>query len=747
MKAPLQSIINKLRTENKDYTNFSILLEEIRRSEESISKDEILDLVVNDYRLQLHTTPNSLAKLVSDLVKDREYCNAIDICCGTGNILYYLQNQIDNLTGVEINENVAALTSYFNPDINLITADSFQYTFPTNYDLVVGNLPWGLSINYEGKQLKAEEAFIRKAFELCSTNGDIVLIVPYTILFNSSFNDFRKEFASHLKLVLGLPSGTMRNSSVKTAILHFSRQKHKKTQVGLIDNLNDLDKPVSSFIQKGLSTEEMQERWDPEYFINQDKAVYKELAQIETKKLSELASIIKGRHFQKEELQSTGDFIYLKPIHIQGADLDTTKSMSFIRKDQLKDIHLAYIAQPGDIIISTVFNELKLYVYKNGDPPAIISNNLAIIRSSNDDYILSYLQTEDGKRIFSEQAQDISKGIVVPVVSIKDLQNIRIPILPFSELNQLGNRSIEKSNATQLESMLAVLNEYKEQVLALKSENTELKLAKNFFEDRFERIENKLNEVNQKLDTLLEEIRALSSDFKRIKELPREEEERLFKLYQSLDQKLDSIYKEQTLTIDNYIEEIKRWLDLWELLDKESQKFLPIAEFIFDELSRIPEADYSPFVVQYCRSLENEILKKLFEAYHSEGLIDVDVAQLITHDLGHPKTGKFADMVKRGKTTYTMGDMNFIMSLLKSDGNTLKESYLLQHFRDFATRFFDNRILETSFLNDLKKITSDYRNKAAHPYVIGLDLAKECQLLLRKNLNLFLESKKTTNGQ
>src|SRR5690606_12264445 len=134
MKNHLQHIINQLRSQGKDYTHFKTFLEAIKASGLDVSKDEILEFVANDYRIQLHTTPNSIAKLISHLAQKNKPQSAIDICCGTGNILYYLQNEIDDVTGVEIAENVAALTNYFIPDLHIITADSFQYPFSRKYD-------------------------------------------------------------------------------------------------------------------------------------------------------------------------------------------------------------------------------------------------------------------------------------------------------------------------------------------------------------------------------------------------------------------------------------------------------------------------------------------------------------------------------------------------------------------------------------------------------------------------------------
>ena len=758
MNKSLQNIINKLRTDNRDYTDFKTLLAEIEKSEDAIVKDDILELVENDFRLQLHTTPNGIAQMMAEIGKPNHYNNAIDICCGTGNILYYLQNQIDDLTGVEISENVAALTSYFNHDIKLITADSFHYTFSKYYDLVVGNLPWGMPVVYNGKHLKSEEAFIRKAFDLCNLNGEIIFIVPYNLLFGTAFSEFRKEFSANLKLILGLPAETMRNTNVKTAILHFSKQLNDKVEIGLIDYVNDIGKSYKNFIKNEIKSNELQNRWDPEYFISHEKSVYKELANIETKKLEEFAAIIKGKSFKPDVLQDEGDFLYLKPIHIQGDHLDYTKATMYVQKEHLKESHFQCIAQPGDIIISTIFTDLKLYIFKKGDPPSIISNNLAIIRSANDDYIMSYLQTEDGRRIFSEQAKDIRIGITIPHISIKDLQSILIPILPIANLNSFGDRNIEKSDRDELLNHKFLLNElrmsnnresppnfsivHESKVIYSLKERNEDYVSFNFIIDRLHKIELQLKKVNKKLDNLLEVFNDLSSDFLRIKNIERNEEERIFKLCQTLDQKLNIIYKEQTLTIENYIEGIKRWLDLWDILDIESKKFLPIAEFIFDELNRIPEADYSPFIVQYCRALENEILKKLFEMYHAEGLNGVNRKELVLEDLANEGTSVFAKMVIKDDMRYELGKMSRIMSYLKEGGNTLKNSKLLQHFRAFVVKYFEKQILANDFLNDLDKIRDEFRNKAAHPHILELHIAKECQVLLRKNLNLFLESQK-----
>lgn len=747
MNKQLQHIVNQLKAEGKDYTDFNVLLNTIKASGLGISKDEILDFVSNDYRIQLHTTPNSIAKLISHLSLANQPKSAIDICCGTGNILYYLQNEIDDLTGVEIVENVAELTKYFIPELHIISADSVKYPFSRKYDLVVGNVPIGMRIELDGKLILGEEAFLRKAHELLTESGRAILHVPYSVLISGQFKYFRNDFVNYLQEVIALPARSIRNINIKTALLVLNKIENNDVKLTQLQHLENLDKEYKNTNPVAYPKDLLIERWDPEFHLTKESSFYKELDNFQTKELKDLAEIIKGKMIPAESLHEQGDYLYLKPIHLQKDGLQLVSGLKYVCKDTLSEKDLRFILQPGDIVISTIFNDLKMYVYQTGDVQAIASNNLAIIRTSKQDYIFSYLQTDEGKRIFKTQAEDLRKGVTIPHLSLKDLASIKIPILPIADLNALGDASISRSTEAQLRDALEQLSEYKDQVQALEKEKESFTSLIAFIDNRFNRVESQLEVMNKKLDDLLSLLKELKTDFEQIQKLPREEEEKLFKLCQKIDAKLDSVYNKERQTIESYIEEIKRWLDLWELLDLQSQKFLPIAEFIFDELSKLEDADYAPFVVQYCRTLENEILKKLFELYHTKGLEGVNRNELVKAELDNQKTAKFAQMVMKDKMTYTLGDMNFIMALLKQGGNTLNESPLLQHFRAFTISYFDEKIVEVEFLKDVNKLTNDFRNKAAHPYSINVDLAKECQSLLRKSLNMFLESVKGRTGQ
>ncbi|MBD2319128.1 DNA methyltransferase [Phormidium tenue] len=194
----------------------------------------------------------------------------------------------------------------------------------------------------------------------------------------------------------------------------------------------------------------------------------------------------------------------------------------------------------------------------------------------------------------------------------------------------------------------------------------------------------------------------------------------------------------QSISIDHYISAVCLWLtiDRWEQLDIASQSFLPQAELLFENIEQTNSQDYSPFILQYCRALENELLIKLFTAY-TDDLYNrcEDINAFLADDLKNEKTNKFAKLLKQRKSTYTLGDMNHIMGFLKANGETLNKSLLLQDFRGFTVKYFGESIVDVKYLNQIKRINEDFRCKAAHPYILDIEIAKRCRDQVRECIN------------
>ena len=204
----------------------------------------------------------------------------------------------------------------------------------------------------------------------------------------------------------------------------------------------------------------------------------------------------------------------------------------------------------------------------------------------------------------------------------------------------------------------------------------------------------------------------------------------------------------------DYIECVSKWLvSGWDDLHENSKTYLPQAELLYETIEKSKGQDFSPFIIQYCRALENELLRKLFIAYGQDLQDRGDEAAHLL-DLKQPrqpqasKSSKeykafladrelwdLAKSLKDNKYTHTLGSMPKIMGKLRAGGSTLQRSPLLQDFRYFALRYFKERILEDEYLKKIESINRDFRCKAAHPYLLNIEAARQCRESVRTCLN------------
>lgn len=369
-----------------------------------------------------------------------------------------------------------------------------------------------------------------------------------------------------------------------------------------------------------------------------------------------------------------------------------------------------------------------------------MTNNLVILRSVNNDYLQVYLNTEKGKKEFNLQAVDRATGSVIPNLSMSSLRKIKIPKIPLDNLNRLGDKSLEIADREELEALKTELEYYKGELAKKEKTLGNFEEFKELLENRDQKILEELQKINKKLDSILEALKNLENDFKLIKESNRDDEEKILRLLSSMDRRMKVVLDEKRETIEEYEEITKSWLLYWDELHPSSKEFLPLAEFLFDELCRLQDPDYSPFILQYCRTLENEILSKLFQHYHNEGLFNQNIKDLTAYDISEKtKAMKFAQHVLKDNSKYPLGDMHWILALLKPYGDTFKMSPLLQHFHKFLSQYFKEELTSKVFLDQIKKIQTNYRNKAAHVSTLDLKSAEECRELLRESLSRFFE--------
>ncbi len=731
---------------NRDFTSglehYATVLEELTKSNNEDYRESFFENIKEDRQLYMHYTPNQFSSLITNSVSKTPN-TVLDPCCGLGNILYFLHNKFDEakLTGIEINTTIAKITQLLIPDAEINSADALTYTNYSTYDLIVANIPLGLRLNYQGKKMSSEEAFTLKTLELLNEKGEAFLFSSNAFLTTASSVDVRESIIPNINAIVALPVANPTYSSVKRYLVHLTKKHTENMHFGVIDKMKDIKNTITDHFSLTLPKKDLEDRLNPEYYLSLNSGKYDFIDEFETKNLEDLAEIIRGAYIKQDRKKSQGNYLLIRPIDIKDNTVLVSEKSRYINVLDSKAEERA-LAQPGDILISTVFNQGKIYRVKQNDPPIVVSNNMVILRGTDNDYLKVYFDTEKGREIFKTQTEDLQTGAVIPQISISSLKRIKIPIFPIEDISSWGDDAIEHADKEELEQLKEQVEYYKAKLEEHKRNAISIDGFKQILENRDKKILDELQKIGTKLDSILEVLNTLQDDFTRIKSNNRDDEEKIFLLLSSLDRRIKSVLDEKRETIEEYELLTQRWLHLWEELHPSSKKFLPLAEFLFDELVNLKEPDFSPFVLQYCRTLENEILIKLFQKYHSEGLANVNIEELVTYDIENgTKAAKFALYVKRNNTHYPLGDMHWILNLMKPKGSTYKKSLLLQHFRAFCTTYFQEEITSEDFLNQIQTIQKEYRNKAAHVSTLDLKSAEECRDLLRKSLNQFLEMK------
>lgn len=721
--------------------SISDLLKIIKESKDKPQRDEMMSFI---HQRMVHTgvqmLPDDILVLMAKIGRVYQPESVIDINCGVGTLLQkcdYTNIRI----GIDRNQDIIRLAEYLYPEIDFQLGNILDDVSREQFDLVISALPFGQRIRRDGKSYPIEKLMLEKAFSLLNDGGVVVCLLPGNLLTALIYEDIRKRVLEEyaLDMVMTLPSGSILNSGIQTCIVVIRKGKAKNNVY-----LAEYQKNVSSIIRNfkegtgdfQIPLKKIKNRWDRHFHDPKFDEIEFQLQGEQVAHLEDISDISRGFRVHRGERREKGKYLILSPRHYKAGRIAIDERSQYVNNIDNERFQRA-ILREGDIVISLIFNP-SLYVYKKDDQPSIASDNLAIIRSRDNKYISTFLQTSDGLNLFLEQAERKIAGATIRHLSIRDLRNIRIPILPLTDLNVVSNDEIEEATQDELFELREQLAFYKKLYEKERLRANEQVLR--FLDERFNRVDSVLESVKSKIDKLMSIMKATQQEIQVIKQTPRDEEEKLIRIYSKLDD-LSNVLSDHKRTIGEYINIVQNWLEQWDLLDDASMKFLSSAEHLFDKIYQIGDDDYSPFIIQYCRALENELLKKLFEAYH----IDVhnriaNIPDFTSKDLDNEKTTIFAKFVKQDNRAYTLGQMVWIMQLIKLKSKTLRQSDLLQDFRDFALRYFEEQIIDKEYLGRIRTISEEFRNKAAHPNILGLDIAQTCQKKIRTILIEFLRN-------
>ena len=721
---------------------------------------EELQLRFRDRSVEATIYSNMLSSLLGDLVTVIKPNRCVILGSNFGEISSKIDSAVDCL-GIEHDINKVEISKYLRPDFKVVHAQPFEFNSDEKFDLVIAIPPLGRRYDFQGKRQMGEILYIDKALQLMKQGGGFVFIVPDRFLSAKWSLDTRNLILNKLSLkrVISLPSREAIDSSIEFSILEFSNDQINQAMYYKARKDNKVQLYSPDFV---IDRSEVFDRWDYNYQNPVNKSYQEELKSLPCKRIKDLVEINDGLIVTKENRFEEGEVRIIGLKNIKNGIVEFCSDDLFVKINLIHKKGQQSILKKGDVLFSKMnFGGLAIGIFDLENGVCVANHQINIIRGVNAHYVATYLRTESGLKLFNKQLNRYSRGTIIPNIVRSDFEEIQIPILPISDLELASRSKLDKLSFQELLHLKEKFDLLKIEYSALKNKNAasphveQLQGLQNTLQIILlnqQEHSHKLNTIESKIDDIKTVIFNLSLDFKEIQNLPREIEEKISRLNRSLEEQISNLHFEQK-QIDTYIKEIKNWFDYYDLLESKSKKYLPEAEYIFDHISKLDNPDYSPFILQYCRALENELLSKIFRAY-IQSLIDrkVEFETQFAWDLGKKESGKPNDenTLKLSKHIqkcltknsdqwfFELGSMEVNLRYLT--GKTIEKSPLLQDLKEFVLDHFEKELLNIEYLDEIKTIIRDYRNQSAHPNLMNTEKAttfhkqmKDCLINLMEN--------------
>ena len=204
-----------------------------------ITKDNrgVLDEYYTDEKLV-----NAVRNLIKNNFPQKQSINVLEPSVGTGNFLHATDNLglKTNITAFEINETTAKIAKLLHPQATIklrsfetefITDNGTKKDFTPQYDLVIGNPPYGshrglyLGLGEETKLPRYEDYFVKRSLDVMNEGATLAMVLP-----SGWLNRQDKLSGAELSEAYRLPNGAFKATDVGTDIVILRKNRQAQTQ-------------------------------------------------------------------------------------------------------------------------------------------------------------------------------------------------------------------------------------------------------------------------------------------------------------------------------------------------------------------------------------------------------------------------------------------------------------------------------------------------------------------------------------
>lgn len=122
-------------------------------------------------------TPGNLVEWIVQFLSPAPHALVADLCCGSGAFFNSLPTE-KNCYGCDIDADAVAVAKTLYPKAQIQHADIREYAPDVQFDVVVGNPPFGLMWEYNSISYRSEWFYCKKAYHLLKPAGLFAAIVP-----------------------------------------------------------------------------------------------------------------------------------------------------------------------------------------------------------------------------------------------------------------------------------------------------------------------------------------------------------------------------------------------------------------------------------------------------------------------------------------------------------------------------------------------------------------------------------------
>lgn len=431
---------------------------------------------------------NPFAGLASYAIQLQYECGYYDDFFPSGNIGDYYY-------GEELNDMVWAigklrLLAYEADSKNYNQGDSTQWRGGVANN-ILSTPPFGYQIiNEEGKKEFADHFVIRRGLETLADDGLLACVVPMSFMSRKDTADIRKRIVDEglLESIVYLPENIFDNTSIRTAIIFIRKSTHNYVKlINAIDAIHGKNGKVN-VLDVDLVANLLYHSSYPQFFYyDSDGSMEEVLPETKFERLKEVVSnerlakanydFLPGRYFigstpsiEGFRLIKISDIVEGTPDNIGTTGKGKVIRPALLSKDSFtklladnipeEDFEKQYRFVDRDALLFSPLASLRPTLFVNPDKECVYlkPDTVQAVYLKKDVIVPEYLIIELNKPYVQEQVRLLTKGDVIPRLSLEDFLSIQVYVPSLrSKALLLEKESVEQQKTLYFSKINAEL--------------------------------------------------------------------------------------------------------------------------------------------------------------------------------------------------------------------------------------------------------------------------------------------------